>query len=388
MFQKLKAQFPIVIRSRLKRSGYLCLSVLFVLNLLVFLSPIRADAYSQVSNRSIMMSSTANGATNVAYQVNFTTVTNNQTVGSVVVQFCANSPIIGDTCSTTPSTGSFLNTNFSTLTVNNISGNITGLSVDTTNSTSNTVVLTRSAGTVANGAVSFTLGNGTTNGITNPTNANLTFYARILTTASTDGTFPSNDQNNATDAGGIALSTSATLRVTAKVQESLTFCVYTDVDCSTGGTDVALGDANGVLASTSTTYTANASFDVASNAVAGVVVRLKGDVLKSGPFSIDPAGSSCLIDPVSTSTEMFGLRMSTLGSGVTADAPYDCAAGRHGFDNNNSTGTASTFGDAIAHTTGATDIITSTIEFAAKSANTSEAGVYITDLVLIATATY
>jgi hypothetical protein len=384
MFQKYKTQVLSVFGSRLKRSGYLCMSIVLVLSVSFILWPARADAYNQVTSRSILMSSTANAATNVAYQVNFTTVTNNQTVGSVVVRICSNSPIIGDTCTSPPD----FDFNKSTLTVNNITGNITGLSVDVTNSTANRIVLTRTSGTVANGAVSFTLGNGTTNGITNPSTTNVTFYARILILSSTDGTITGSDENNATDAGGIALSTAAQLKVTAKVQEALTFCVYTLETCQDGGVDVSLGDENGVLASNSTTYVGNASFDIASNAVAGVVVRLKGDVLKSGPFSIDAAGSSCLVDPTSTGTEMFGLRISTLGSGTSADAPYDCASGRHGFDTSNSTGTTSAFGDAIAHTSGATDTTTSTLEFAAKSANTSEAGVYTTDLTLIATATY
>lgn len=377
-----------ILKNAARKWLYSGVAVVVTAGTLLAALPAQAGAYAQVSARSILMGSTASAATNVAYQVNFTTVTNNQSVGSVVVEFCANSPIIGDTCSTTPTTGTFLNSNFASLTVNNVTGLITGLSVDTTNSTANRVVLTRSAGTVANGAVSFTLGNGTTNGFTNPSNSNLTFYARIMTATTTDGTFTGGDENNATDAGGIALSTASQLFVTAKVQESLTFCVYTDVDCATGGNAVALGDANGVLASNSTTYTANASFDIASNAVSGVSVRLKGDVLTSGPFSISAAGASCLVDPVSTATEMFGLRIATLGSGTAADAPYDCIAGRHGFDTNNTTGTTSMFGDVIAHTTGATDTTTSAIEFAAKSANTSEAGVYTTTLTLIATATY
>jgi hypothetical protein len=385
MFQNTKAQIQSIFGSRLKRSGYLCVVVVLMLAVTPFALFSRADAYNQVSGRSIKMSTAASGASNVAYQVNFTTVTDNQTIGSVVVEFCDNSPIIGDSC--THGSG-FLNTNFASISISNNVGNITGLSVDATNSSVNRLVLTRTAGTVANGAVSLTLGNGTSNGITNPATTDITFYARIMTFTNTTGTPPSADENNATDAGGVALSTSSTLRVTAKVQESLIFCVYTDVDCATGGTAVTLGDENGVLASNSTTYTANANFDIASNAVSGVAVRVKGDVLKSGIFSIDPAGASCLTDPTATNVEMFGLRLDTLGAGVTADAPYNCASGAHGFDNNTTNGTASQFGQSIAHTSGATDIVSSTVEFAAKSANTSEAGVYITDLQLVATATY
>jgi hypothetical protein len=359
-----------ITKNRLKSTAtkwlYCGIAALMVFSVLAVILPARAHAYNQVSSRSILMSSSAAGATNVAYQVNFTTVTNGQTVGSVVVEACANSPIIGDTC-TAPTGFSF---NKSTLTVNNVSGNITGLSVDSTsNSTANRIVVTRTSGTVANGAVSFTLGNGTTNGITNPSSAVGTFYARILVLTTTD-------------------STANQLHVTAKVQESLLFCVYTDVDCATGGNDVTLGDANGVLASNSTTYAANANFDVASNAVSGVSIRLKGDTLKSGSFSIDPAGASCILDPSATNTEMFGMRMLTIPTGMTSTAPYNCSANHHAFDNNGTTGTTSTFGQELAHTTGASDILSSTIEFAAKSSLTSEAGVYTTTLTLIATATY
>ncbi len=384
MFQKYKSPILSLCGSRLQRSGYLGLALVMILSVSLFLLPMHAEAYNQVSSRSIIMSSTTVDATNVAYQVNFTTVTNNQTVGSVVVRICSNSPIIGDTC-TAPGGFSF---NKSSLTISNNTGNITGLSVDASaNSSVNRIVLTRSAGTVANGAVSITLGNGTTNGITNPS-ATQTFYARILVLTSTDGTVSGGDENNATDAGGVAISTASQLRVTAKVQEALIFCVYTELTCQDGGTAISLGDENGVLASNSTTYVGEAKFDIASNAVAGVVVRLKGDTLKSGPFSISAAGASCLTNPTASGTEMFGLRMRTLGAGTLADAPYNCVTGQHALDTNNTNGTTSTFGHQIAHTSGATDIVTSIIEFAAKSANTSEAGVYTTDLTLVATATY
>jgi hypothetical protein len=215
-----------------------------------------------------------------------------------------------------------------------------------------------------------------------------TFYARIMTFTNSTGADGGDENNNATDAGGIALSINQQLRVTAKVQEALLFCVYTDVDCATGGNSVTLGDPNGVLASNSTEYKANANFDVSSNAVAGVSIRMQGNTLKSGAnFTIDPAGDICTADSSATNVEQFGLRMLTLGTGVSASAPYDCLPDNHAF-NTSSSGITSTFGQEIAHTSGATDISASTIEFAAKAANTSEAGVYTTTLTLIATATY
>ena len=337
------------------------------------------EAYGALSNRSIELSSTVNGANNSAYKVGFTTTTNNQVIGSVVIEFCANSPILGDACSIP--TG--FNTNYTTTTLGSVTGNITGLTIDTVNSTSNKIVLKRTAAAVANGAVSLTLGNGTTNGITNPANDNTPFYARIITFTSTNGS--GNESTQSLDAGGVALSTASQLNVTAKVQETLTFCVHTLATCTDGGTSVTLGDINGVLASTSTTYTATANYDVASNAFGGVSVRVKGDTLRSGSFSIDPTGSNCTVDTVATSVEQFGLRLGTLGTGQTATAPYNCAVGSHGFDIAN---VNTLYGQEIGKTAGATDISTSQIEFAAKSAGTTEAGVYTTALTLVATATY
>lgn len=390
--------FPKIQPLKKQKATHSTIGSIFGVALLLFAAlvaaiPGHAHAYAQVTGRSIKMSSTTPSATNVAYQVGFTTVTNNQTVGSVVVEFCSNSPILGDSCS---AGAGFLDVNKTTLTVNNVSGALTGFTVDTTDSTTNRVVLVPTGAPVANvvnGPISFTLGDGTTNGITNPSTA-ATFYARVMTFTNTTGADGGDENNNATDAGGIAISTANQLHVTAKVQESLLFCVYTgDVSlgatCADGGTDVSLGDQNGVLASTTTTYLANANFDVSSNAVSGVSVAMQCNTLKSGAnFTIDPAGGACLADPTSSSTEMFGLRMLTLGAGVTATAPYNCLANNHAFDANTSTGISSTFGQEIAKTSGATDIVTSTIEFAGKSANTSEAGVYTTTLNLIATAKY
>lgn len=367
------------IKQTWKRVQYAIIASIFMFVVVGSIIPAKVDAYGQLANRSIQLSSTASGATNTAYQVNFTTVTEGQNIGSVVVKFCSNSPILGDSCAVP--TG--FDTNKATLTLNNVTGNITGLSIDTVNSTTNMVVLTRTAGPVANGAVSLTLGNGTTNGITNPANLNTTFYARIMTFSTTNGS--GNESTDSLDAGGIAMSTASQLNVTAKVQESLRFCVYTGIDCTAGGTAVTLGDANGVLENTSTTYTSTAKFDVSSNAVSGVSIKLKGDTLKSGAFDIAPHGAVCTVDSTASGTEQFGLRMQTLGASLTATAPYDCLTGNHGFDLAN---TNSIYGDEIAKTAGATDISTSVIELAAKSANTTEAGVYTTKLTLIATATY
>lgn len=372
-------------RSIAKRTSYLLVVAAFALAILSAVRPEPVSAYGLLSSRSIRMSSSANGATNTAYSVGFTTVTAGQTVGSVVIKFCANNPIMGDVCNAP--TG--FNVNKATTVLSGLTGNITGLTLNTANPQANIVLLTRTPGAVANGPVTFVLGNGTTNGFTNPTNTNTTFYARILLfpTSNPDLTTPSNENTGtaSNDAGGTALSTANVLNVTAKVQETLIFCVYTGINCAAGGSAVALGDSNGVLSDTTTTYTSVANFDLASNALAGVAVRLKGDTLTSGAFTISPHGVNCSADSVSTSVEQFGVRVSTSGAGQTAAVTYDCLAGNHAFDVAN---TNTTYGQNIVTTAGATDRSSSVIELSAKAAGTTEAGIYTTTLQLIATATY
>ncbi|HSH55425.1 MAG TPA: hypothetical protein VK983_01205 [Candidatus Limnocylindrales bacterium] len=370
-------------KRKVRRAGYLLAAIAFTLGIVSAVKPQPVEAYGLLASRSIRLSSSANGATNTAYAVGFNTVTDGQTVGSVVIKYCGNSPIIGETC--TAPTG--FNTNFSTLTLNSLTGNITGLTINTLSSTSNMLLLTRTAGAVANGPVSFVLGNGTTNGITNPTNSNTTFYARILVFPSSSPDLTQSGENTATDAGGTAMSTANVLNVTAKVQETLIFCVYTALNCAGGGSAVNLGDANGVLSDTTTTYTSTANFDLASNALGGVAVKLKGDTLTSGAFTISPHGAVCTADSTATSVEQFGLRVSAVGAGQTAASPllYGCLTGNHTFDVAN---TNTTYGQDIVTTPGATDRSSSTIELAAKAAGTTEAGIYTTTLQLIATATY
>jgi hypothetical protein len=123
-------------------------------------------------------------------------------------------------------------------------------------------------------------------------------------------------------------------------------------------------------------------------------------VLTSGSFTITAFGPTvddvCTADSVTTSVEQFGMRISTVGAGQTASAPYNCSAGNHGWDTdsaagagaNDTTTVGSSYGDAIATTGGATDESQSTLEFAAKSALTTEAGVYQSVLNFIATGTY
>lgn len=338
----------------------------------------------QVTSRSIQMSSSAASAANTQYKVTFTLASTSTPIGGVVVDFCMNSPLAGDSCTTTNGA------NASGTSVNSQAG-ISGYAVDGA-STANSVRLTNGTpATPSPSTVSFVLGNGTSNGITNPTTVG-TFYARIYTyaTQSAAQSHSVASPSGYVDYGGVALSTVNQLSITAKVQESLTF--------NLSASSLALGDSNGVLASTASTYTNTVDFNLASNAQGGVSVRMKGDTLKSGSNSITAHGGgtskTCVADVATTSVEQFGMRISVAGSGVSpstntsTSAAYGCSSGQHNFWTDTTDGTLSTYGGLIATTSGATDLSATTMEFAAKAASTTEAGIYTTTLTFIATGVY
>jgi hypothetical protein len=380
-----------------RRAGWLLVVAAFAFGIVSAIRPAPTQAYNLISTRSIKMSSAQQAATNTIYSVGFTTNTAAQTIGSVVIRFCSNNPIIGDTCNAPLN----FDVNRAGLSINNQTCTLAGFSVSTTQGGTNTLVLTRTPSSIPTGtAACFDLGNGSTNGITNPNTTNTTFFARILVfgTSTPTLTAPA-DENAATDAGGVALSTTNVLNVTAKVQEALTFCLYTQANCAAGGNAVNLGDSNNVLAATNVTYTdATPKFDLSSNALGGVTVRMKGDTLTSGSFTITAFGATCAADSTSSSVEQFGVRVVTYGTGqyfgdaaVGSTAPtgsvndFSCNAGFHKFD---PTTANTTYGQNFVKTIGATDVSTTNFELAAKAAGTTEAGVYTSKLQFIATATY
>jgi hypothetical protein len=297
----------------------------------LFYSP-RAHA-AQVTSRYIELSSSAASATDVIYSVGFT-AGSTHTIQGIVIQFCSNSPLVNTSC-TAPAG---FNINEAGLAVANQAG-ISGFTIDASTNTNTLVIVNGGGSAVTAGvtAITFDLGStGLTDGVTNPSATNTTYYARIVTYTTTAGATNYVDtdiDNDATvnagvphsDDGGVALSTANQITLTAKVQETLTFCVYTGANCAAGGSAVALGDpSTGVLANTALVYTDNTSkFDLATNASAGAIVRMKGDTLKTpgGTFSIDPHGATCTADSASNSVEQFGVRVTPSAAPLAAVMP-------------------------------------------------------------------
>lgn len=369
------------------RSGfYLLAAVLGITALTVSLVAVpgssgKVFAYGEVTPRSIEMSDSTINATGASYQVQFTTASS---VQSVVVDFCAESPLYQDTCS-----------------------NVSGLSAASAGFTAGTGTtgwsITASAdhvdvhGAAATGAVSFTLTN-----ITNPDTPG-TFYARIYDyTANPDDYTSPAAPGTVADFGGIALSAANSIGVTARVQEELTFCVsgatFTGNACAgmtTPDLTIGHGSPTKILDSTAID-TAPAYMQTSTNAQGGVAIRMKNSNACGGLS--DDSGATCNIPPAGASpvtfaagTADYGLTVasSTGGTGtVSPTAPYD-TAGQYAMDNTSSPDNiTTTYGSQIASCAGAVSNVDNTLTFAATASNTTPAGIYTANMGLVATGTF
>ncbi len=358
------------------------------------------SAAGQVSERKITMSNATPSAATTKYTISFKPFTT-QTVGGIVVDICADSPIIGSTTCTYPAAFTFGAT--PTLTAG-----FTGMGTGWTASGSQggagggaTQVARLSNATpqtlTAGSAVTFEL-----TGITN-TSALGTFYARIYTfdtsanmaNYTATGTTRVASPAGRVDYGGVALSTATVINVSATVQEQLTFCVSKTAPatgCTSLATpDVVLGSGTpkvlGTAVSTDTAY-----HQVTTNAVNGVSVALKNtSSITCAGLSRD-SGATCLIagrtteGAIAASSALFGLHMDngTGGTGtVTADTDYDGASAY-----NMPVTTYGDYGDPISSSTGAVVDVNSLMTYAAAAATATPAGVYSATHSLVATGTF
>lgn len=369
----------------------------------------------QVGSRSITISSSAPSATGVTYTIKFTpaTATTGGTGTDIIVDFCSNDPLIGDSCTATAGTDV---PDFSGAAISTSDGaagwTLAKIGSNRGVKLSNTTALL-SAGTP------ITL---TVTGVTNPSNVATsgspgagTFYGRILTysgrTAVTDSATP----GSPVDTGGIALSTASNINITSKVFETLSYCVF-QTACGTAP-QLALGDTStGALDVNNAYVNANAQYTIATNAGGGAAVMLTGHTLCRTPgtpancatgssvYTITATGDQANVVSVPGS-EQFGMCVDATGSngGLAAQAPYnDLANSCHtgistgiytgnsdfAFDDNSTTGTASASGVKILQSTGAISTYTGTFAFLGNISATTEAGIYQTSLNTVATGTF
>ena len=387
--------------------------------------------------------------TNVDYKV---TIGNTDAFSSLVINFCDNSPIIGDTCLNTtayPSEtspgdmsvsaaaiGTSTNGGAPTTTCSN--GNTVGGTGWTLSSPNSYTVVLSSSGSnpiCAGGTQTFVL-----TGITNPDLA-YSFYARIYTYASDSPTTATptaysspTTPGSYVDYGGIALATVTPITITAKVQESLSFCIastafanWTPGDCSStqiasNPPSLALGtNVNGnIILTPGTVFSADDYMQLSTNATNGATVYMHtGNTC--GGLSVNGGTDNCPIQAVgdysgntggqtgaydlttaaAANVALFGLQVqaSTKGSDTTSglsgigsltpNTTYnDGTSTDYGMNDTATTGVAGTYGTVISSTTAPCYLVNQVIQFAADSALTTPAGIYTANLSLIATGNF
>jgi hypothetical protein len=395
---------------RLKRSAYLALALaLSVAGLFPILKG-KAYAYTQLTARSVEMSSSASGATSTTYLVTFTATT---AAKNVRIDFCVNSPLYTDSC-TAP-------TGFSASSAALVDGTqVTAANGWTVASSAASQVTISSATAYSAGVVSYAL-----TGITNPTtiggNPTGTFYARIYTyVAQTNDYTSAAAPGTVADFGGIALSTANLISITAKVQETLTFCVSgsalqpTNLTCTSATTPtLTLGHGTPAVLDQTAVDTANAYTQVSTNASGGVSMRMKssnsctnGGLSSNGGSTCNipgvpsgtPAGSTA--QAITAGTAAFGLYVdgsntNATGTGtITPDANYHNNSHVtipsdlwYGMDQGAS-GVTSTYGDVVAASTAPLSLVNNQLVFAATASLTTQAGIYTVNESIITTGTF
>ncbi len=389
-----------------KRLGFGFLAVVLIASSTTYIfKPPLAYAVGQVSSRKIVMSTSLTSAT-ATYALTFTPVTTSQ---ELIVEFCSNSPLVGDTCS------------FTAATVPTVASPVSNVGTASSVGTGSPVHTIKVVGLAMTAATPFTIN--FTSGITNPTTA-LSFYARILTYPSGAGgavnyvpgnTSPATPTTGTyTDYGGVALATTNNLLVTAKVFETLTFCVF-QTACGTQA-NLTLGDPVTQALSTSNAYVnSNAQYTLSSNAGGGVNVTMTGQTLcRATPqtFVNCPIGASVNTiraigaTPVvrSPGTEQFGMCVDVVGSSLTAGSDYtdsinNCNSGlatgayagtsKFGFDDSaGANGSNSASGSQVMSSTGSVANTTNTFSLVADISSTTDAGYYQSSLNMVATGTF
>lgn len=213
--------------------------------------------------------------------------------------------------------------------------------------------------------------------VINPTGAPDTFYARITTFASSDGT------GVPIDFGAVVNSTTQGVGVSTEVPPILNFCVGVSIpgDCSTAeGNLIDLGDLSSKLTSTGTSQ-----MMVGTNADFGVSIAVHGTTMTSGNNTITALSSST---PSAPGNSQFGLNLRANTSPVVGQDPSGIGAvspvGDYAIPNR----FAFASGDTVAAHPDVTDIRKFTASYIVNVSPNQTPGVYTATLTYICTASF
>lgn len=342
---------------------------------------------AQATNKSIQLSSSSVSATNVTYAVNFTSV---DSAGAFVVDFCNNSPVIGQTCASP--------TGF------NASSSVSATTgfTDVTGSANKIVV----AGLIdVNDEVSVAINN-----ITNPSVPG-TMYARIVTYDTKEHATDYTSTNlgiGSVDEGGVAVAITPTIGVSGTVLESMTFCVSGSAISANCGSTTApvleLGEEVGDIIALIPGVLSEGAIhtQISTNASGGATIHLKSNATDCGGLIRAGEPTACDILPAldgglnkDANEGKFGVKTadatdtpSVGASGIFAPVSgsfYNKNTYAFNFLTGNITGVTSAFGDPFLDTAGApANNKNMVLTFGVTVGSGTPAGSYSADIGLIA----
>jgi hypothetical protein len=317
----------------------------------------------KLSNRAVSLS-TATPSAVAAHSFQLTTGTT-AAVGSMVFEYCANSPLFESSCD--PPAG--LSLTGAALTQQ--TGN-TGFSIDTIDSTASRLVISRPPVAAAAVPSSYTFSN-----VVNPSANDQTTYVRISTYNSTQGA------GSFIDEGSVAFSTVPNFAVGAYVPPFLNLCVGITVagDCSQ-----ATGDSLdlGVL-SAQATRSATSQFAASTNDYNGCIIYVLGTTMTSGNNIIpavvnQPAGPS--------NASKFGLNLRKNNNPAVGEEPSGAGTIIPASSYNSPNFFSFIAGSQIANSPLSTDYKRLTVSYAVNVNASQPPGVYTTTLTYLGSAQF
>lgn len=315
----------------------------------------------QLPSRSIELSSASAGATD-KYQLTFT-IPQVEILGSIRLQFCTESPLIGQPCTLPVGMD---------LTAATLTSQAPALGFSVLSASGTDIVLTRTVSPAGIGQASFQL-----SGIVNPSSTG-SYFGRIQTYAAANGTGASNDY------GGLAFSINESVQISATVPPYLYFCVgisVTGVDCNTATGDyINFGEFTPAVASEAQTQMV-----AGTNADTGYFIAVSGNTLTSGNNVIPALASPDVSRP---GVSQFGMNLVANTDPQVGQNPSGLGAGQPA----NGYKTANTYkfanGDTVASAPLPDEARRYTTSYIANVAKDQAPGVYVTTLTYIATGSF
>lgn len=297
------------------------------------------------------------------YNLSFDTTTV-ATMGSVRVQFCSNSPLINRPC--TVSVG--FDVSQATLVSQTGPGGFS-ISPDTD---ANTLIMTRTPSSVSVGTIEFRLGN-----VTNPSDVG-SYYARIYTYPTTDGSGPEGD------AGGLAFAMTNEVTINAEVPPYLMFCTgltITGLNCETATGDyIDFGEL-----STKKASRGSSQMLVATNAANGYSITGSGTTLTSGNNEITQLAGGDISRP---GVGQFGFNLRSNSTPAGGNEPFGPGVGvpRPGYNQPNNFRFVN--GESIAGSPAPDDKRQYTVSYLVNVPAVQPAGIYVTTITYVCLANF